>query len=505
MTHATVDSPAGIGQAEQESGPRCSRRGLLASAAGLAAFWKGAAAQTVPPHEVSADVDPGALLHKLIARITYGANDQERALAQSLGYSGYLEYHLNHLAIDDSAADALLAPLTTLTMIPQQLYPLQAGQVVGELSQAVLIRQVRSNRQLFERMVEFWTDHFNIDINNGDDRWLKTVDDREAIRPFALDTFPNILNASAHSPAMLLYLDNNTSIAGNPNENYSRELLELHAMGVDGGYTQQDVHEVSRCFTGWGLYGRGSGALAGTFRYNAGQHDNGQKVVLGNVIPAGGGINDGMMVLNILANHPSTARFISTKLAKWLLGEHVRQSVIDRVTATYTSTGGNIKSMIRTALSANVLHDAEPRFTRPGHQFAAALRALPSTVTATGWNTLRNQLLAAGHHPYYWGPPDGYPDTFEYWSGGVLSRWNFGASLMNNNLSGVTVDITAFFSGLTTAEQMANRIDQALFSGLMPALQKQRVQAYLATNPGNTTVRREAVGLAIGAPAHLWY
>lgn len=493
-------------------GPGLSRRGLLTHRAGWAAFWGGlaaaagkASAQAQPPSYVSADVDPGSMLLRLVDRATMGRNAEQIALAEQLGFAGYLEHHLNHLAIDDSALDARLSTFTTLPMNPQQLYPLTPGQVIGELSAATILRAVYSKRQLFERMVEFWTDHFNIDINNGDDRWLKTVDDREVVRRHALGSFADLLNASARSPAMLLYLDNNTSIAGSPNENYSRELLELHTMGVDGGYTQRDVEEVARCFTGWGLFGRTSGASSGLFRYNAGQHDNGQKTVLGHIIPAGGGINDGAMVLNILIDHPSTALFVSKKLARWLLGEDVGQPVIDAVRSAYTATRGDIKAMIRAALQPSVLLDASPRFKRPFHHFVSALRALPSTIAANGPQTLRQLLNGAGHHPFYWGPPDGYPDTFEYWSGGLLSRWNFGASLGGNAVTGVTIDAAGFFAGLGTADAMAQRINQAMFAGRMPQAEQARIRDYLAQAPASLTTQREALGLAIGSPAFLWY
>src|SRR5204863_7103044 len=129
------------------------------------------------------------------------------------------------------------------------------SEAISELIDATIIRSVFSARGLFQRMVEFWTDHFNININNGDDKWLKTIDDRDVIRANALGTFPALLSASAHSPAMLYYLDNYLSVNGNINENYARELMELHTLSVNGGYTQTDVVEVARCFTGWTFWG----------------------------------------------------------------------------------------------------------------------------------------------------------------------------------------------------------------------------------------------------------
>ncbi|HLP85206.1 MAG TPA: DUF1800 family protein, partial [Phycisphaerales bacterium] len=210
-----------------------SRRGLLALATGAAAVAAAMKTVSAQPVRVKGDVDPSSLLEKLVDRITFGVTPEELTLARQLGYQGYLEYHLNHLAIDDSAMDTRLAALTTLTMTYPQLLTQTFGFVRNELTEATLVRAVFSKRQLFERMVELWTDHFNIEIATV--QYYKTADDRDVIRPNALGTFPNLLNASARSPAMLYYLNNDVSTAANPNENYARELMELHTLGVDGG------------------------------------------------------------------------------------------------------------------------------------------------------------------------------------------------------------------------------------------------------------------------------
>jgi hypothetical protein len=498
----TADSAPG-----RSDGRRMSRRALFTGAAALATFWgdekRRAFARPDPP-EVSADVDPGALLVKLVRRVTFGFSEAELAIAASLGYQGYLEYHLNHTAIDDSAVNLRLALLSTLTMSFNQLVALQnQGQVINEITEATILRAFQSRRQLFERVVEFWTDHFNIDITNEIDGILKPLDDREVIRPNALGTFPALLSASAHSPAMLFYLNNDVSTAESPNENYPRELMELHTMGTDGGYTQQDVVEVARCFTGWTWWSRNGGILNGSFRYNATTHDNNQKIVLGNIIPAGGGMQDGVTVLNILSEHPSTARFIARKLCNKFVSEDCPQSIVDHVTNVYTQTGGDIKAMLRAAFQPNIQADATPKYKRPFHHFISAMRALPTTVNAT--SSLRNQLTAAGHRPFYWGPPDGYPDDLAYWSGLIIPRWNFGASLMANQLSGLSVDYAAFFAGLNTADLMVDRISQALFGGEMPSTDRDRIREYLLPNIFSTTRQREAIGLAIGSPGFQWH
>ncbi len=475
--------------------------GALSALTGAAA----AARAAVAPPEVSGDYDPGSLLLKLVKRITMGATPGELSLANSLGYLGYLDYHLNAAAItEDPTLVARLAALTTLTMTPQQLFALNAAQVSNELVEAAIVRGVWSKRQLLERMVECWTDHFNIDIRNETDQYLKTVDDREVIRPNALGTFPDLLRASAHSPAMLYYLGNHLNKVGKPNENYARELMELHSLGVDGGYTQTDVQEVARCFTGWGLYGRVlSDPNSGLFKYTPGDHDNGSKTVLGQFIPAGGGMQDGETVLNILLAHPSTPKFIAKKICRCLLSEAPSQSMIDSVAATYTATGGDIKAMIRTALTPNVLADAPPKYKRPFHMFVSALRTLPTAITST--STLRSRLLAAGHVPFYWSTPDGYPDYLNYWVGLVIARWNFGAALMANQISGVSIDGTGFFTGITTAAQVVTKLNDAIFVGEMPAADQSRIRTYLLPDNPSASKKNESIGLALGSPAFQWY
>jgi hypothetical protein len=479
--------------------PCPTRRALLSPGAVIAALWAASEGRACAPAVTDATM-------RLVHRITMGMTEADMAevLAQG-GFNGYVEDQLDHLNIPDTELDTRLANYATLTMEPYQLIPLTANQVISELVEATILRSVLSKRQLFERVVEFWTDHFNIDINNGTDSWLKTIDDRDVIRANALGTFPALLSASAHSPAMLYYLDNNVSTANNINENYGRELLELHSLGVDGGYTQQDVVEVSRCFTGWTLWGTNQGTNSWKFRYNANAHDNGSKVVLGQTIPAGGGITDGETVLNILANHPSTRQFISKKMCKWFYGYDPPQSLVDAVAATYLATGGNIKEMLRTLFYSAEFAGATPKYKRPYHLFVSAMRASATNITAT--TTFRSQhLAAAGHAPYAWGPPDGYPDTLEFWVGLILPRWNFGASLMNSNISGLSVDINVFLTGVpNTAQAVIDRIDAALFGGTMNPTEKTLIRDYMLPDPPTTLKKREGLGLAMGSPGYQWY
>jgi uncharacterized protein (DUF1800 family) len=485
--------------------PGVSRRGLLAALGGGALAALGGRRVHAGVPDAPGDVDPASLLNKLVRRVTFGYTPAEGALAQSLGYQGYLEHHLNHLAIEeDPNLLVKLASLTTLSMTYSQIRGVGVPSTRTQLQEAAVLRAVSSTRQLYERMVEFWTDHFSIDAYNGDDQYYKTIDDREVIRAHALGSFPQMLAASAHSPAMLYYLNNDISTAVKPNENYAREIMELHTLGVDGGYTQQDVQEVARCFTGWTIYPSSSGAaLWGTFRYNPATHDNGAKSVLGFNIPAGGGQADGDLVLQILATHPNTAKYIAKKLCAYLLGYNVPQATVDAVASTYSSTGGDIKSMIRTALAPDRLAAALPKLKRPFHHFVSTLRGMPSTVTST--TSIRTRLSGAGHLPFAWPTPDGYPDAPEYWQDNVLARWNFGASMLNNEIGGVSVDATAFFTGATTADASADRINLNMTGNQLASTDRNELRDYMLPNNPTPQKQRDSLGLAAGSPSFQWF
>ena len=227
-----------------------------------------------------------------------------------------------------------------------------AAQVVArDLQESKILRAVYSNRQLDEVLADFWFNHFNVYMDKGADRYLTTEYEREAIRPHVLGKFRDLLEATAKSPAMLFYLDNWQSVGPNApqalrggpnaqrrglNENYGRELMELHTLGVDGGYTQKDVVDVARAFTGWTI---AQPRLGGGFRFEPRMHDEGEKHVLGHTIKAGGGEKDGEQVLDILAQSPATARFVSTKLARRFVGDNPPASLIDRASKRFLDFG----------------------------------------------------------------------------------------------------------------------------------------------------------------------
>lgn len=478
------------------------RRLLLGGAAALATL--------LGREEEARAIPPGSNLRFLVDRLTFGWTQEEQNLADSIGYHEYLERQLNFESIDDSAMVERLSTYETLDYIPWQMHHLiNVSYGYRQMTEAMILRAAYSKRQLYERMVEFWTDHFNIQLFTGECAWMKNWDDKNVIRAHAMGNFRDLLSASMHSACMLHYLNNELSVVGNPNENYARELLELHTLGVDGGYTQQDVVNVARCLTGWDFYRYYTdGPLRQMFRFVPARHDFGQKVVLGHVIPAGGGIEDGEMVCEILAAHPSTANFIATKLCRKFWSEDAPQALIDAVSATFLATGGDIKSMLRTLFTTLDPSTATPRFKRPFHLAISSLRATSAAYNTTGASVslaMFNALSFMGHLPFNWAPPDGYPDRMDFWVGLPLARWNFGAALLNGAISSVSVDASSFFAGATTPEQIANRIQSRMFGGKLTSGEWSLIRDYVAQNPANEQLRREAIGLAIAAPSFQWY
>jgi uncharacterized protein (DUF1800 family) len=482
-----------------------SRRRLLSAAALAALPGAPRRASAADPPQVPADVDPGSLLTRLVHRLTMGLSPDELALAHALGYEGYLDYHLNPDAIDDSAFESMpmFAAITSLNLAPDELLAMDGLQLSFDMMDAVTLRAIYSKRQLFERIVEFWTDHFSIDIDRGVCRNLKTVDDRDVIRAAALLTFEDLLIASASSPCMLHYLDNDTSTGTSPNENYARELLELHTISP-GNYTQRDVEEIARCFTGWTWWGAGSGWATGSFRFIIANHDDAEKTVLGHTIPAGGGLNDGLMVLRILAEHPATAEHISRKLCRWFLEDDPSPSVVRSVIDVYTNTGGDIKAVIRQVLRPNHLAAARPKFKRPFHLLASVFRALPHTMTTP--LSLRYRLGLCGHRPYSWPAPNGYPEGESIWGTVLMPRWNMIAELVGGIIDGIDIDFAALFAGHTTPQQKVDRLNDALFAGEMPPADRAQLIAYISGPPGEVPIRTiDAVGLALSTPAFQYF
>ena len=368
--------------------------------------------------------DEPALL--FLKRTSYGVKRQDYKRINSIGIKAYLEEQLNPEAIADPEAERKLLALSILELDRHNLYGLQnsGSRTYKALIKAFILRRVYSRKQLLEKMVEFWSDHFNIPSEVQSEEIV--IFQREVIRKNALGNFKKMLFATAKSPAMLRYLDNENNIAEHPNENYARELMELHSLGVDGGYSEKDVKEVARAFSGWSTH---DGTKDG-FIFNENEHDKDAKLVLGHHLPANRGIEDGLHVLNILANHPSTARHIAFKLARRFISDKPPESIINKLAEVYIKEKAEIRPILRTLFSSEEFFASTgQKLRRPLDFLIAGLRATNSEIYEY-W-LLEQTLKEIDQLPYGWHPPDGYPDVAAKWAStsGLLQRWKLANKL----------------------------------------------------------------------------
>lgn len=430
--------------------------------------------------------------------------------------------------------------------------------ILFDLAGARLARAVHSERQLQEVMTDFWFNHFNVFFGKTQDRYLVGDYERTAIRPHVFGRFRDLLGATAAHPAMLVYLDNWTSTvvdsaggAGGPqarwntltpaqrrraiasgrvspeqarmlesgtapagrrrprglNENYARELLELHTLGVDGGYTQQDVAEVARAFTGWTLElpRRGEGERVATgFVFRPGMHDVGEKSVLGRRLAAGRGIEDGREVLDLLARHPSTARHVALKLAQRFVADEPPPALVERLAQVFQQTDGDLRAVTRALFTSPEFADARYHGGKVKTPFEFVASALRATGAQAGPSrTLLQTLRQLGQVPYAASDPTGYPHTSEEWTNGgaMLNRMNFGLALASGAVDGVAVD-----PALLRAPGDELPVE-ALAAALLPGRSDPQLVAAIRADAAEQSARspRErsarALGLVIGSPA----
>jgi uncharacterized protein (DUF1800 family) len=362
---------------------------------------------------------------------------------------------------DGSDRNAMRGPMSDV--------PRKGRQVISDIEEAKLLRAVYSERQLEEVLVDFWFNHFNVFAGKGATRNYVSEYEREAIRPYVLGNFRDMLGATAKSPAMLFYLDNWLSSSensqrpmGSPrrgnaarlnntaprpqrrssgiNENYARELLELHTLGVDGGYTQQDIVNVAKAFTGWTIQPRqGSG-----FMFVAARHERGEKVVLGQTIKAGG-VDEGERVLDIVAAHPATARHIAKKLAMRFVSDNPPAALVDRAAAKFTATRGDLREVLKVILASPEFASADAyraKVKTPLEFVASALRATGAEVRTA--LPLARTLRDMGMPLYFCQPPTGYDETATTWvsAGALVARMNFAVDLSKNAVRGVRVPLS---------------------------------------------------------------
>ncbi len=366
----------------------------------------------------------------LLRRSTFGATPETVNEATMLHLEGWLEWQLAPQTIDDTFTDGLMTRYGLLGLTSAQLQSqLDDGSydAMNELVRATIARQVWTRRQLQEVMVDFWSNHFNVTTPSGSVWDLKTTEDREVIRPNALGNFSDLLMASAKSPAMLRYLNNDRSRGDKTNENYGRELLELHTVGVDGGYTEADVLNSAYIMTGFSI------ADDGSFLYRPNYHYTGPVTVLGFSSANGsqdGGLAVGEEYLRYLATHPSTANYLATKLAIRFVADEPPATLVATLAQTYLDNGTAIAPVLRVLFtSPEFWNSANLKVRRPLEDVVASTRVLgvqPGDGT-DGIQALYYQARELGMAPLGWNPPDGYPDVSSEWISpmGTLGRWNF--------------------------------------------------------------------------------
>jgi uncharacterized protein (DUF1800 family) len=355
-----------------------------------------------------------------LQRTSFGPAPGDLDRLRAKGREAYLDEQLRPDRIDDTPCTVLVRRFESLHLSPGNLFEFRREVLEDELGRAAVLRAVYTRRQLHEVLVEFWTDHLNVFQGKGDCAWLKTAEDRDVIRSHALGKFRDLVRASALSPAMLVYLDGQQNHKGRPNENYARELLELHTLGVHGGYTQKDVMETARALTGWDVKEK-----RGKVEFVADRHDDGEKTILGQTLPAGGGKEDLDRVLDIVCRHPSTATHLASKLCRRFVSDDPSPELVRRVAAKFTSTDGDLRETVRETLTG--LEPGTLRFKRPFRFVVSAIRGLAATTQ--GKRNVRQYLERMGQAPFQYPTPDGYPDEPEPWHGTMLWRWNFALSM----------------------------------------------------------------------------
>jgi uncharacterized protein (DUF1800 family) len=467
------------------------------------------------------------VLH-VLDRLGYGPRPGDVEAVRRLGVAAWIEAQLHPERLDDREVERRLAALRVPAMAPRTLmdaYPLpqtfrrqgmevpreQSPQaLIGELQRAKVLRAVYGERQLLEVLTDFWFNHFNVFAGKGTLRYYLPEYERAAIRPHALGRFRDLLGAVAHHPAMLYYLDAWLSIApgvrlgelrAGLNENYARELLELHTLGVDGGYTQADVVAVARAFTGWTIdHPRpGNPRSGGGYVFDPRAHDRGAKTILGQAFPAGGGSEEGDRVLDLLARHPATGRFVATKLARRFVADDPPAALVERVAAVFRETDGDIRAVVRAiVLSPEFFAPAAYRakVKTPLEFVAGALRAL-GAETDGGGPVLRT-LLLMGQPPYAAQAPTGFADRAEAWAnpGGLLARLNFVQGLVAGRLAGTTVDLGRLAPAAGEPVALADELIEGLLAGEVSAETRAVIHDALA----NPAVRRATLDDPVTAP-----
>lgn len=407
---------------------------------------------------------------RVLGRAGYGWSRASADEIASLGFDSWIASQLDPGSIEDPDADAWVARSASAGLSAAEILKAFRGPA-RELRALTLARATFSTRQLFERTVELWNDWFHVDQERGECRVLKTVEDRGAIRAHALGSFRELLGAVAKSGAMLEYLDNRSNSAAAPNENFARELLELHTLGT-GEFDERDVREIARCFTGWAMVAR-TDPRFGEFEFRSELHDEGPKVVLGLALDAGGGVRDGERVLDMLASHPATARRVAERIAARFLGENASSDVVLAAASAFVRTGGDVRAVLRATLTRESFEAAEARgmrrYLRPFDLVVALLRATGARVDDFGG--LVDELAGLGHAPFAWPSPDGYPDGRAHWEAAFAARCALCERFFEGAIPGVSLP-TLPVESAASPEEFVVLLDQRLTGGRLSASER---------------------------------
>jgi len=413
--------------------------------------------------------------------------------------------------------------------------PPEARRLAGQLPDLAVVRAAYSERQLNEVMVDFWTNHFNVYAGKGIDRYLIPDYIEHVIRPHALGNFADLLIATAQSPAMLFYLDNWESVAPgavpprlaraeamaragrgrvNParldslarrlpqgiNENYGRELMELHTLGVDGGYTQADVIAVARILTGWSI---DRPRQDPRFVFNDWAHDVGAKTVLGVQFPAGHGVDEGLRLLRMLAMEPATMHHVSWELCRRFVADEPPDGCVDDAVAAWRRTGGDIRAVLTAIFHGPDFWAAANRSAKIKTPLAFVVSALRASGAVPDTTFRLGRVVARLGEPLYQHvAPDGYPETQDEWvnSGALLDRMNVAVGLAAGKLPGATVDLDRLVPAGVTGDALVDAVNQRLLGGAMTPHTRQVILEQIQDLPNPVAARAFAVGLALGGP-----
>ncbi|MFN8482776.1 MAG: DUF1800 domain-containing protein [Anaerolineae bacterium] len=502
------------------------RRFLQYSGAAALAFVGGATAdaatQTNPlgplgalgfPWSAKTAATPPFAVH-VLSRFAYSHTQADIAAIQA-GTFDVNAWFEEQLHPTDADTDTLTTKLNTLESISKSAFQLftdypqmpaqQGGQsvysvVMPDLVRATLLRKVYSKWQLKEVMLDFWTDHFNIDYTKDLCKWLTTIHDREHLRPNALGNFKTLLMADAKSAAMMDYLDNWENHKTAPNENYAREIMELHTLGVDGGYTQQDVQQLAKVLTGWTYYRPRPANIppnAGVWYFNANDHDTSNKLILGNSITGqrgAAGIQEGEQVIDILANHRSTAHFIAKKLCRKFVSDTPSDALVNSIADVFY---GNRAAPDQIAIVLRAIRDSDEFKSSVGQKAKRPLDFIPAAMRAIDCDTLMPQkvfgagsnvsIATMGQPLFAHTFPNGYPDTAADWvnSNDLLARWNFALAMMENKLGGgTTTDLKAWVQSVnpTTAQALVDAMTMRVLGYAIDPADSTSLVNYVSNN-----------------------